>query len=107
MFTLIVLVIALFFIFSFMLDKIIHTGVETFGPKLTQTEIRLNEVDVSPLNGSGSLKGLFIGNPEGYKSDKAFYLGEIEIDIAPLSLFSERILIEKIYIKEPKIVFEG
>lgn len=99
--------VALFIILSFLIDKIIHTGVETFGPKLTQSEVRLDEVNLSPLNGSGSLKGLYIGNPEGYKSDKAFFLEEIEIDIAPLSLLSERVLIEKIYIKKPQIVFEN
>ena len=105
--TLLALVVAFFFILSFMIDKLIHTGIETFGPKFTQTEIRLDEVSISPLNGSGSLKGFFIGNPEGFISDKAFYLGEIEIDLAPLSLFTERVLIERIYIKEPQIVFES
>ena len=105
--TILLLIVTFFIVFNLVLDKIIHAGVETIGPKLTRSEIRLDEVNISLLNGSGALKGLFIGNPEGFKSDKAFFLGEIEIDIAPLSLFSERVLIEKIYIREPQIVFES
>ncbi len=105
--TILLLIVTLFIVLNLVLDKIIHAGVETIGPKLTRSEIRLDEVNISLLNGSGALKGLFIGNPEGFKSDKAFFLGEIEIDIAPLSLFSERVLIKKIYIREPQIVFES
>ena len=105
--TILLLIVTFFIVLNLVLDKIIHAGVETIGPKLTRSEIRLDEVNISPLNGSGALKGLFIGNPEGFKSDKAFFLGEIEIDIAPLSLFSERVLIKKIYIREPQIVFES
>ncbi len=105
--TILLLIVTFFIVLNLVLDKIIHAGVETIGPKLTRSEIRLDEVNISLLNGSGALKGLFIGNPEGFKSDKAFFLGEIEIDIAPLSLFSERVLIEKIYIREPQIVFES
>ena len=105
--TVIVLIVGLGIALSFKIDQIVHTGVETIGSTLTRTEVRLDEVEVSFLNGSGTLKGFFIGNPKGFKSEKAFYLGEIDVKIALPSLLTDRILIERIYIREPQIVFEN
>ncbi len=105
--TILALIVTLLFVLAFTMDKVIHAGVETIGSTLTRTEIRLDEVNISPLDGHGALKGFFIGNPKGFKSDKAFYLGEVEVDIELLSLFSERFLIERIYISEPQIVLEN
>ena len=61
-----------YFTFSTLINKGVKSAVETFGPDITQTEVRLEGANISPLNGTGVLKGLFIGNPKGFKSEKAF-----------------------------------
>lgn len=95
-----------YFLGSKLLNKSIQTGVETFGPKVTQTSVNLDEVKLSILSGNGKLSGLNVGNPEGFSSEHIFALGEVEIDIESRSLFSDEIVINKIYIKEPHISYE-
>ena len=37
------------------LDKAIKSGIETFGPKFTKTDVTLQSVGLSLLSGSGSM----------------------------------------------------
>ena len=98
--------VAIYFLGSGILNKSIKTGVETFGPKITQTSVTLDDVKLSILSGDGQLSGLYVGNPEGFSSEHIFALGKIEVDMDAGSLFSDEIVINKIYIKEPQISYE-
>ena len=97
---------AIYFLGSSFLNKGIKTGVEKFGPEVTQTPVRLDEVNLSILSGNGTLTGLYVGNPDGYKSENIFALGEIDVDIDTGSVFSDKIIINKIHIKQPEISYE-
>ena len=55
----------------------IKTVVETLGPEMTQAQVTLSSAKISLLSGDGRLKGLVIGNPEGFDTENAFSLGEI------------------------------
>ena len=99
-------VVAIYFFGSGILNKSIKTGVETFGPKITQTSVKLDDVKLSILSGDGQLGGLYVSNPEGFSSEHIFALGKIEVDMESRSLFSDEIVINKIYIKEPQISYE-
>jgi len=54
------------------LDGAIKRGVETFGPELTKVQVKLEYVNLSLLTGSGKIRGLLVGNPEGYKTPSPF-----------------------------------
>lgn len=99
-------VVAALFFASAALDKAVVKGVETFGPKITLTDVTLESASISPLSGNGKLKGLFVGNPEGFKLDKVFFLGEIEVDMDPFSLMGDHIVINRIYVRQPEVVYE-
>jgi len=100
-------VAAIYFFGSSMISKGIKTGVEKYGPEVTQTPVRLDSVELSFLSGNGTIKGLYVGNPDGYKSENIFALGEIDIDIAPMSVISgDKIIINKIIIQKPEISYE-
>jgi hypothetical protein len=99
-------VVAIYFLGSSALNKGIKTGVEKFGPEVTQTSVRLDEVNLSILSGNGTLTGLYVGNPDGYKSENIFALGQIVVDIDTSSAFSDKIVINKIIIKKPEISYE-
>jgi len=102
----IVALVAIYFLGSGFLNKLIKSGVETYGPELTQTPVTLEDVNLSILSGSGSINGLNIGNPDGYKSENIFSLGEIDIKIDTSSLLSDKIIIDYIIIKQPEISYE-
>ena len=73
---LIVVIVIAIFAAGPLLDKAIKKGVETFGPKLTKVDIKLESVSLSLFSGSGAIQGLVVGNPEGYKTPSAISVGE-------------------------------
>jgi uncharacterized protein involved in outer membrane biogenesis len=92
---------------SLFLDGSIKRGIETIGPKLTGVDIRLDNVSLSLLSGSGAIKGLVVGNPEGFKTPQAIRVGNASLALQPGSLLSDKIIIKSIKVEAPEITFEG
>lgn len=91
---------------TFFIGSIVKTGLTGFGPKLTKTKVELAEANISPLSGSGSLRGLLVGNPAGWSSDRAFYLGQVRVKLELMSIFGDHIVIDEILIDQPEFVYE-
>lgn len=89
------------------LDGAVKRGVEAIGPKLTKVDIKLNAVRLSLFSGSGTIKGLVVGNPEGYKTPQAMNIGSASLALKPASLLSDKIVIKSIRLEAPVITFEG
>jgi uncharacterized protein involved in outer membrane biogenesis len=104
---LIVLIVLVALGVHFFLDGAIKRGVETVGPKLTKTEVKLGGVHLSLLSGSGKIKGLSIGNPDPYKTPHAIAVGTATLEVKPGSLFSDKVVIHSINMESPEITFEG
>jgi uncharacterized protein involved in outer membrane biogenesis len=103
---LVVLVAVAVVAISLSLDVAIKKGVETFGPQITKVDVQLAGVNLSLLSGSGSVKGLVIGNPEGYKTPFAISVGSCSLAINPGSVFSDKIVVKSIRVDAPEISFE-
>jgi uncharacterized protein involved in outer membrane biogenesis len=88
------------------LDSMIKTGVETVGPKVAKVEMKLDSVSLSLFSGGGSVKGLVIGNPEGYKTATAIQVGSASLSLQPASLLSDKIIIKSVNVQAPEITFE-
>lgn len=104
---LVVLLVAGILIFYFSLNSLVKKGVETVGPKVTKTDVKLGAVKLSPFSGSGELSQFVIGNPEGYKTPSAFQFGNVKLAVQPSSVFSDVVVIDEINIQAPEINFEG
>jgi uncharacterized protein involved in outer membrane biogenesis len=91
---------------SMFLGTVIKKGVLTVGPMLTKVDIKLDSVNLSLLSGSGSVKGLVVGNPEGYKTPSAIKAGSASLALRPGSLFSDKIVIKSVNVQAPEITFE-
>jgi uncharacterized protein involved in outer membrane biogenesis len=89
------------------LGSIVKKGVETVGPKLTKTELRLEGASLSLLSGSGSIKGLFVGNPQGFKTESAIKVGSVSLGVKPMSVFADKVHVTHVRLIEPDITFEG
>src|ERR1019366_5684021 len=103
---LVVVVILAVLAVGLFLDGAIKRGVETFGPRLTKVEIKLQSVSLSLLSGAGTFKGLLVGNPEGFKTPLAITVSEATLALKPGSLLSDKIVIKAIYLQAPEITFE-
>lgn len=104
--SLVALAVVAILIVAFMLGSIVKKGVNHAGPQITQTSVVLESAKISPFSGKGTLKGLTVGNPVGWTTPRAFYLGEISIDLEPGSLTKDHIVINSIVIDQPEITFE-
>jgi len=102
-----VLLIVAVVVVALNLDRIVKTGVETVGPKITGVSITLDEVHIGLLTGSARVKGLLIGNPEGYKATNAVSIGLAEVGVNPFSVLSDKIVVRSIHVVAPEITFEG
>ncbi len=91
----------------FNLNSIVKKGVETVGPQLTKTDVRLGSATLSPMNGNGELNKLFVGNPEGYKTPAAIEVGNVKVEVKLRSVMSDTIVIDSVNIQAPEITFEG
>jgi uncharacterized protein involved in outer membrane biogenesis len=92
---------------SFFLDGAIKRGVETIGPKCAKVDIQLDRVSLSLLSGAGNIKGLVVGNPEGFKTPHAISVGSASVALKPGSLLADKIVIRSIQVEAPEITFEG
>ena len=101
-----ILIIVIVLALGFSLNSIIRGGVETFGPRALGTDVKLADVDISLLDGKGKLNGLFIGNPQGFKTESAFQLAEVRLSLDVKSVFSDIIVIDEIFIDGPDITYE-
>ncbi|MGB0290535.1 MAG: hypothetical protein ACPGC0_05015, partial [Opitutales bacterium] len=90
--------IGIFFFGSSLLNQSVSTTINAVGPKVTQTPVSVEAVELSLTSGSGTITGLKVGNPKGYKSENIFELGEIQVDIQPTSLTNDTIVIKKVHI---------
>ena len=88
------------------LGPIVKSAVNTYVPKITKTEVRLEDVDISIFSGEARLKDFCLGNPKGFKSPQAIKVGSIYVDVDEGSLAGETIIIDKIEVVRPEITYE-
>lgn len=91
---------------AFFLDGAIKKGVETVGPQIAKVDVKLDGVSLSLLTGSGKIKGLVVGNPEGYKTPHAISVGSASLAISPGSVFSDKVVIKSIRVEAPEVIYE-
>lgn len=89
------------------LNHIVKRAVETYGPRLTRTTVALDAVDLSLLTGSARVKGLAVGNPQGFKTPRSISVGLIAVGLNPMSILSRKVVIRSIRVEAPDITFEG
>lgn len=90
----------------FSINGVVKNTVEKVAPLLTQSTVTIKSVSLSPFSGSGTISGLVIGNPSGFKTEHAIAAGKIEMEVDVKSLASDCIVIKKLILEEPDIICE-
>jgi uncharacterized protein involved in outer membrane biogenesis len=88
------------------LGPIVKMAVNTYGPEITDTELRVDDVGISIFSAEAKLKKFFLGNPKGFKSPSAMKVGSIYVDVDEGSLTQDTIIISKIEVVGPEITYE-
>lgn len=102
---LVLIAIGMYLLFS-SLNSIVKAAVEKIGSDVTQVQVQLKEVNIELSSGKGALRGLTVGNPPGFKTERALSLGEISLQIDPGSVIQETVVIKEIVIGAPEITYE-
>jgi len=88
------------------LGPIIKHAVNAYGPQMTKTEVRLEDVDVTIFSGKAKLKDFYLGNPKGFNSPQAMRVGFVYVDVDEKSVTGDTIIIERIEVVGPEITYE-
>jgi uncharacterized protein involved in outer membrane biogenesis len=88
------------------LGPIIKQAVNTYGPRITQTEVHLSDAGVSLFSGEVKLKDFLLGNPHGFQSLQAMKVGSIYVNVDEKSLTANPIVIDEIEVVAPEITYE-
>ncbi|MCI0505528.1 MAG: hypothetical protein L0Z73_05395 [Gammaproteobacteria bacterium] len=104
---LLIVVIAggLYYVFT-NLDTIAETAIEKYGSEATRTAVQVENVKISLAEGSATINGLSVANPEGFSLPTAFSLGEITTDINLDKTTGDLIVIDLINIAAPEVFYE-
>jgi hypothetical protein len=88
------------------LDSIVKAAIEEHGSRLTGTTVKVSGVSISLREGLGTIKGLSVGNPGGFKGEEAFSLGEITLGIDLSTVTKSPVVIREVLIRGPVVSFE-
>ncbi len=103
---LVVVVAAVVFFGLSNLGPLIKKAVNTYGPEITQTQVRLGDAGVSLFSGEAKLSDFQLGNPKGFNTSEAMKVGSIYVNVDEKSLTGNPIVIDKIEIVAPEITYE-
>lgn len=92
--------------FVFLIDGIAKRAIETVGPEMLRAPVTVSAVLISPLSGKGQVRGLVVGNPEGFKTDSLLRLGSASIEIDLRSLIGNRIVVRSLHLRAPELTYE-
>ena len=99
-------IISAMLVIGMTIDGIVESGIEDSGSKVLKTEVEVEDIDISLLGSSADMDGFTIYNPEGFSEEIAISLKGIEIDLDVWSLLSDQIIVNKIHVRNPEILFE-
>ena len=88
------------------MDRIVKTGIEKVGPKVTHVTMKVNAVHVSLLHGQFVLEGFEMGNPKGFTSPHCVSVGRAEVDVKLGSVLGSVVDIPLIEVKQPQLTLE-
>lgn len=91
---------------EFSLDKIVLKTVNAAGPAALGVPVTLQDSDISLFRGQASLKGLHVGNPEGFKTAGLLDLASISVRIDNSSLLTDTIVVQEIAIAGLVVTYE-
>lgn len=97
----IVLIVVAVIVLLSNLNSLVAKVIEKNGSDVTQTKVSVSGVDISIREGRGSIKGLLVASPDGFKARNAFSLDDIVVDIDIKSVRETPIVIDEIRIQAP------
>lgn len=88
------------------LDSQVASAISRYGSEITGVPVSLSSAHIAIADGRATLRGLVIGNPDGFKTKHALSLGEISMKLDIGSLTTDVIRIKEITLIKPEVTYE-
>ena len=104
--TILGVIIASLIIMLLTLPFIIRNGIYHVGPIITGVPMEIKHISFNPFAGTLTIRDFIIGNPKGYSSPYAVKLGHLHVDVGMTTLFSKKLLLERIEVRGVELNYE-
>lgn len=91
---------------SLAFGRLLAAAIETAGTAALGVKVEVGMVTVAPWSGKGRVRGLVVGNPEGYSGPYAFKADLIEVALKPASLLGDSLVVESVVVRGPSVRLE-
>lgn len=88
------------------LDGLVKQAVMDYGSRMTGARVDVAAVEIGAADGRGVIRGLTLGNPPGFGTAHAMKVGEIELVVDVASVAKDVVVIRKIAVLAPDIIYE-
>ena len=89
------------------LDEGVLRKIESVGSGLTGVPVRVERVHLGLFRGLGVITRVTVANPEGYRTDYAFQMDVVRLNLRVLSLLTEPLVVRELVIDSPIVNFES
>jgi len=88
------------------LDGIVQRAISHYGSGMCDCKVSVDGVQIKTTDGSGTVHGLVVGNPEGFKTPHAIKVGVIEVAVDIHTVADPVVVIRRIVIDSPDVNYE-
>jgi len=88
------------------IDGLVKQAIERWGPEITGVTVRVDSVHIQATEGRGTIRGLLVGNPQGFSAPHALKLDEMRLTIDPASITKDAVVIRELLLVAPDVVYE-
>ena len=88
------------------LDSVVTRAISHYGSQMTQARVSVEAVEIRGSDGVGVVRGLLAANPSGFRTAHALQVGRIEVAIDLHTLTDAVIVIKRIVIESPDVIYE-
>jgi len=88
------------------LDSLVADVIEREGSAATETDVTVGSVSIDLGAGSAGISRLAVANPEGFSAGAAIALGDFTIELDPLAVTADPLVIERIAVDGARLLVE-
>jgi hypothetical protein len=88
------------------LDSVVQRRIAHYGSQMTQARVSVDAVEIRSTDGVGTIRGLVVGNPSGFRTPHALKVGVIEVALDLHTLPDSVVVIKRIVIDAPDVSYE-
>lgn len=82
------------------------SALEKYGSQLAEVPVSVASVWVRPFKGQVAIRGLEMGNPDGFKTDRSLAIGTLDVEIDWRSLLGQKAVIRELTLSAVEVTYE-